>query len=166
MSFEKLFDRDRLTIRPLDERKFKDTKVGKFLSTAAPSILGLASNLLPDGGTLNLVKNLIKKDKTLPAEDKETALKLLEQDMVEMQQVSKRWEADMKSDSYLSKNTRPLTLIFLTVSLVVFIFLDGFDMEWTVDTGWIDLLKSLLITVYVAYFGSRGAEKFQSISKK
>jgi hypothetical protein len=149
-----------------DKKKFKDTKVGKFLSTAAPSILGLASNLLPDGGTLNLVKNLIQKDKALPPEDKETALKLLEQDMVEMQEVSKRWEADMKSDSYLSKNTRPLTLIFLTVSLVVFIFLDGFDMEWTVDTGWIDLLKSLLITVYVAYFGSRGAEKFQSISKK
>ena len=149
-----------------DKKKFKDTKVGKFLSTAAPSILGIASNLLPDGGTLNLVKNLIQKDKTLPAEDKETALRLLEQDMVEMQEVSKRWEADMKSDSYLSKNTRPLTLIFLTVSLVVFIFLDGFDMEWTVDTGWIDLLKSLLITVYVAYFGSRGAEKFQSISKK
>ena len=149
-----------------DKKKFKDTKVGKFLSTAAPSILGLASNLLPDGGTLNLVKNLIKKDKALPPEDKETALRLLEQDMVEMQEVSKRWEADMKSDSYLSKNTRPLTLIFLTVSLVVFIFLDGFDMEWTVDTGWIDLLKSLLITVYVAYFGSRGAEKFQSISKK
>lgn len=149
-----------------DKKKFKDTKVGKFLSTAAPSILGIASNLLPDGGTLNLVKNLIQKDKALPPEDKETALKLLEQDMVEMQEVSKRWEADMKSDSYLSKNTRPLTLIFLTVSLVVFIFLDGFDMEWTVDTGWIDLLKSLLITVYVAYFGSRGAEKFQSISKK
>jgi hypothetical protein len=149
-----------------DKKKFKDTKVGKFLSTAAPSILGLASNLLPDGGTLNLVKNLIQKDKALPPEDKETALRLLEQDMVEMQEVSKRWEADMKSDSYLSKNTRPLTLIFLTVSLVVFIFLDGFDMEWTVDTGWIDLLKSLLITVYVAYFGSRGAEKFQSISKK
>jgi hypothetical protein len=59
-----------------------------------------------------------------------------------------------------------MTLIFLTVSLIVFIFLDGFDMEWTVDTGWIDLLKSLLITVYVAYFGSRGAEKFKSISKQ
>ena len=72
---------------------------------------------------LRRAKNLIQKDKALPAEDKETALRLLEQDMVEMQEVSKRWEADMKSDSYLSKNTRPLTLIFLTVSLVVFIFL-------------------------------------------
>ena len=149
-----------------DKKKFKDTKVGKFLSTAAPSILSLAGNLLPDAGAFNLIKNLIKKDDVLPSEDKETALRLLEQDMVEMQEVSKRWKADMKSDSYLSKNTRPMALIFLTVSLIVFIFLDGFDMEWTVDTGWIDLLKSLLITVYVAYFGSRGAEKFQSISKK
>jgi hypothetical protein len=149
-----------------DKKKFKDTKVGKFLSTAAPSILGLAGNLLPDAGAFDLIKNLIQKDKVLPPEDKETALKLLEQDIVEMQEISKRWEADMNSDSYLSKNTRPMTLIFLTVSLVVFIFLDGFDMDWTVHSNWIDLLQSLLITVYVAYFGSRGAEKFQSISKK
>jgi hypothetical protein len=56
-------------------------------------------------------------------------------------------------------------LIFLTISLVIFILLDGFDISFGIDTGWIDLLKSLLITVYVAYFGSRGAEKFKSIGK-
>ena len=149
-----------------DKKKFKDTKVGKFLVNTAPGILGIAGDLLPDAGAFSLIKNLIQKDKVLPPEDKETALKLLEQDIVEMQEISKRWEADMNSDSYLSKNTRPMTLIFLTVSLVVFIFLDGFDMDWTVHSNWIDLLQSLLITVYVAYFGSRGAEKFQSISKK
>jgi hypothetical protein len=69
----------------------------------------------------------------------------------------------MTSDSWLSKNTRPMTLIFLTVSLIVFILLDSFNIEFGIDSGWIDLLKSLLITVYVAYFGSRGAEKFKSI---
>jgi len=100
----------------------------------------------------------------LPAEDKEKALKLLEQDMIEMQEITKRWESDMKSDSYLSKNTRPMTLIFLTISLVIFILLDGFDINFSIDGSWVDLLKSLLITVYVAYFGSRGAEKFKSIS--
>ena len=121
---------------------------------------------MPDAGVLGLVKGLIQKepDIVLPPEDKEKALKLLEQDMVEMQEVSKRWQADMKSDSYLSKNTRPLTLIFLTVSLVIFILLDGFDIDFSIDGGWVDLLKSLLITVYVAYFGSRGAEKFKTIS--
>ena len=149
----------------MKKKKFSETKVGKFLSTVAPSILGVASDLLPDAGVLGMVKNLIQKDDTIPVEDKEKAMKLLEQDMIEMQEVSKRWVSDMKSDSWLSKNTRPMTLIFLTVSMVILVLLDSFNIEFSVSTGWVDLLKSLLITVYVAYFGSRGAEKFKQISK-
>jgi len=148
------------------KKKFKETKVGQFLTEKVPSILGVVGDVLPDAGVLGVVKGLIEKEdpKVLSPEDKEYALKLLEQDMVEQQEVSKRWQADMKSDSYLSKNTRPLTLIFLTVSLVIFILLDGFNIDFSIDSGWVDLLKSLLITVYVAYFGSRGAEKFKTIS--
>ena len=93
-------------------------------------------------------------------------MKLLEMDMVEMQEVSKRWESDMKSDSWLSKNTRPMSLIFLTISMVLLIILDSFEWSFSVSTGWVDLLQTLLVTVYVAYFGSRGAEKFQTIRKK
>jgi len=148
------------------KKKFNQTKVGQFLSKAAPGILDLAGDVLPDSGVFGLVKNLIHKDPVLPAEDKEKALKLLEQDMIEMQEISKRWDSDMKSDSWLSKNTRPLTLIFLTVSMVLLIFSDSLGDSFEVDSGWVDLLKSLLITVYVAYFGSRGAEKFKSISNK
>ena len=148
------------------KKKFNETKVGKFLSKAAPSILDLAGDVLPDAGVFGLVKNLISKDPVLPAEDKEKALKLLEQDIVEMKEISKRWASDMKSDSWLSKNTRPLTLIFLTVSMVLLIFSDSIGESFNVNPGWVDLLKSLLITVYVAYFGSRGAEKFKSISNK
>jgi len=148
------------------KKKFNETKVGKFLSKAAPGILDLAGDVLPDAGVFGLVKNLISKDPVLPAEDKEKALKLLEQDMVEMKEISKRWASDMKSDSWLSKNTRPLTLIFLTVSMVLLIFSDSIGESFNVNSGWVDLLKSLLITVYVAYFGSRGAEKFKSISSK
>lgn len=152
----------------MPKKKFKDTKVGQFLSKAAPGILGTVGEVLPDQGLLGVVKNLIHKEDPviLPPEDKEKALKLLEQDMVEMQEISKRWDSDMKSDSWLSKNTRPMTLIFLTVSMVFLILLDSFDIDFSVDSGWVDLLKSLLITVYVAYFGSRGAEKFKSISNK
>ena len=152
----------------MPKKKFKDTKVGQFLSKAAPNLLSSVGDVLPDAGVLGVVKNLIYKEDPviLPPEDKEKALKLLEQDMIEMQEVTKRWQSDMKSDSYLSKNTRPLTLIFLTCSLVIFILLDGFEIDFTIDQAWIDLLKSLLITVYVAYFGSRGAEKFKAISKK
>lgn len=145
------------------KKKFSETKVGKFLGSVAPGILGVASDLLPDAGLLNVVKGLIIKDKTIKPEDKETALKLLEQDQVEMQEVSKRWASDMKSDSWLSKNTRPMSLIFLTVSMVILILLDSFEIEFHVAEGWVSLLQTLLVTVYVAYFGSRGAEKFKSI---
>ena len=114
------------------KKKFSETKVGQFLLQAAPGLLGTVGEVLPDKGVLGLVKNLIQKDPSLPPEDKEKALKLLEQDMVEMQEGSKRWDSDMKFD---------------------------------IDSGWIDLLKSLMITIYVSYFGSRGFEKFQTIKK-
>ena len=147
------------------KKKFHETKVGQFLSKTAPGILGTVGEVLPNNGVLGLVKNLIHKDPALPAEDKEKALKLLEQDMVEMQEVSKRWESDMKSDSWLSKNTRPLSLIFLSVMTIAFIWVDSHEnISFTVEQEWISLLKTLTTTVYVAYFGSRGAEKFKTIS--
>ena len=149
----------------MSKKKLKDTKVGKFLSGAGSSIIDSLGDVLPDKGVFGIVKNLIDKDPVLPAEDKEKALALLNQDTVEMQEVSKRWASDMQSDSWLSKNTRPLALVFLTVSMMLLIFIDSTGLDFSVDSGWGDLLKSLLITVYVAYFGSRGAEKFKSISK-
>jgi len=151
----------------MSKKKFHETKVGQFLSQAAPGILGTVGEVLPNNGVLGLVKNLIHKDPALPVEDKEKALKLLEQDMIEMQEVSKRWESDMKSDSWLSKNTRPMSLIFLSVMTIAFIWVDSHEaLSFTVEQEWISLLKTLTTTVYVAYFGSRGAEKFKSISKK
>ena len=149
----------------MKRKKFKDTKVGQFL-LGKSGIVNSISEVLPDKGLLGLVKNLIKGDKELTPVDKETALKLLEQDMIEMQEVSKRWVSDMSSDSWLSKNTRPMALIFLTISMVIFMLLDSFDWGFEVESQWVDLLKSLLITVYVAYFGSRGVEKFRTISNK
>ena len=99
------------------KKKFNKTKVGQFLSKVAPGILDIAGDVLPDAGVLGIVKNLIKKDKDLPTEFKEKALMLLEQDMTEMRETTKRWESDMKSDSWLSKNTRPMCLIFLSCLL-------------------------------------------------
>ena len=150
----------------MSKKKFSETKVGQFLAKSAPGILGTVGDILPDSGVLGVVKNLISKEESLPAEDKEKAMKLLEMDMVEMQEVSKRWDSDMKSDSWLIKNTRPMSLIFLTISMVLLIILDSFEWSFSVSTGWVDLLQTLLVTVYVAYFGSRGAEKFQTIKKK
>ena len=148
------------------KKKFKETRVGKFLSKAAPNILNAASELLPDAGVLSMVGKLIQGDSDITPKDKEEALKLLEIDIVEMQEISKRWDSDMSSDSWMSKNTRPMTLIFLTVSSLILIVLDSLNIDFGVSNEWIELLKSLLITVYVAYFGSRGVEKFKYISQK
>ena len=148
------------------KKKFKETRVGKFLSKAAPNILNAASELLPDAGVLSMVGKLIQGDSAITPKDKEEALKLLEIDIVEMQEISKRWDSDMSSDSWMSKNTRPMTLIFLTVSSLILIVLDSLNIDFGVSNEWIELLKSLLITVYVAYFGSRGVEKFKYISQK
>tara|TARA_R100001079_G_scaffold109588_1_gene82780 strand:+ start:1281 stop:1748 length:468 start_codon:yes stop_codon:yes gene_type:complete len=140
-------------------KKFKDTKVGAFLKNKAPKILDTIGDILPDQGAFGVVKNLISKDEALTLEDKEMALKLLDLDMQEMQNISDRWKYDMQSDSWLSKNTRPLALIYLTVCMTLFIVFDSIQLIFDIKAAWIDLLQTLLVTVYVAYFGSRGAEK-------
>ena len=147
------------------KKRFKDTKVGKCLTDKVPAILGIVGDVLPDAGVLGVVKGLIEKEDPaiLPPEDKEKAMKLLELDMIELQEVSKRWESDMKSDSWLSKNTRPMTLIYLTVIMSLYIILDSLDIAFDIDESWIELLKTLLVTIYVSYFGSRGFEKYSSI---
>ena len=147
-----------------EKKKFKETKVGAFLTEKAPKLISQLGEFLPDQGGLGVVKNLITSDSNIKPEDKEMALKLLEQDIAEMNNISQRWASDMKSDSWLSKNTRPMTLIFLTLSMTIFIILDS-TVLLEIKTGWVSLLEALLLTVYVAYFGSRGAEKITKIKK-
>jgi len=149
----------------MSKNKFKNTKVGAFLTNAGSSIVDVVGDVLPDSGVLGIVKGLLDKDDTLPPQDKETALKLLEMDSKEIQEVSKRWDSDMQSDSWLSKNVRPITLIYLTLATTIYIVLDSLEISFKIDEAWIELLKTLLVTIYVAYFGSRGFEKFKKISK-
>jgi cation transport ATPase len=75
--------------------------------------------------------------------------------------VTDRWKTDMNSDSWLSKNVRPLVLIFLVVSTVLMVFIDAGVISFEVKANWIDLLQLVLITVIGAYFGGRSAEKFK-----
>ena len=81
----------------MSNKKFKDTKVGKFLKEKAPGILDQVGDVLPDKGVLGIIKNLIDKDETMLPQDKETAMALLNQDTIEMQEVTKRWDSDMLS---------------------------------------------------------------------
>ena len=131
------------------KKKFKDTKVGQFLSNNGSGIINTLGDVLPSNGILGIVKGLIDKDDTLPPEDKEKALKLLEIDIIEMQEVSKRWNSDMLSDSWLSKNVRPLTLIFFSISYVI-----GWYLDYSLEN-----ITGLLSLIVGAYFGGRSYEK-------
>ena len=75
------------------------------------------------------------------------------------QNITDRWKADMNSDSWLSKNVRPLVLIFLVVSTILMIFIDAGTIAFEVEAKWTDLLQLVLITVIGAYFGGRTMEK-------
>ena len=75
------------------------------------------------------------------------------------QNITDRWSADMNSDSWLSKNVRPLVLIFLVVCTMLMIFIDAGTIAFTVEEKWTYLLQLVLITVIGAYFGGRSFEK-------
>jgi hypothetical protein len=134
------------------KKKFKDTKVGQFL-IGQKGLLNSLGNNLTDSGILGVVKDLIIADKQITPQDKEHALKLLEMDSIELQEVSKRWASDMTSDSWLSKNVRPLTLIFFSLSYVT-----GWFLEYSLQD-----ISSVVSIIIAAYFGSRGVEKFKKI---
>ena len=76
-------------------------------------------------------------------------------------EISKRWSEDMASDSFLSKNVRPLTLIFLIISTVLIIFIDSGMIDFQVNERWISLLETVLMIVIGAYFGGRSFEKIK-----
>lgn len=145
------------------KRKFKDTKVGSFLIGEKGLFNGLGE-VLPDNGFLGVLKGLISKDSTLSPLDKERALKMLEMDKLELESVTARWQADLSSSSWLARNVRPLVLLYLIFMTTLIAILDSANIEFTVGAEWIELLKSSTITAMLAYFGSRGVEKYKAIS--
>ena len=110
-------------------------------------------------GVGGVIDNLhTSKEEKLEAERKVKELVSSYQSTLE-KEISSRWNADMNSDSWLSKNVRPLVLVFLVISTVLMIFIDAGTINFTVEAKWTDLLQLVLITVIGAYFGGRSLEK-------
>lgn len=116
-----------------------------------------------DGGNPIEVIKAITEDKNIAVKDKETMLADLQQDVIEMQEVTKRWQSDMSSNSWLASNIRPLSLAFLTLSLFIYIILDSSLEAFKIDDEWVSLLGNLLMLVYGGYFGARTLEKIRKI---
>jgi hypothetical protein len=118
------------------------------------------------GGAKDLVKEVggvidnlhTSKEEKLEAENKIKDM-IMGYEAQMQKEVSNRWKVDMNSDSWLSKNIRPMVLIFLVVSTVLMIFIDAGMIAFEVKDTWVDLLQLVLITVIGAYFGGRSLEK-------
>lgn len=120
------------------------------------------------GGVIKEIGNVI--DKLTTTEEERLEVKKQIQQILEdadtkaQLEVSKRWEADMKSDSFLSKNIRPMVLIYLTVIFTVCAFFDGNVGKFIIAEEYIPIFQTLLVTVYGAYFVGRTWEKAKSIT--
>ena len=154
------------------KKKNGTTRVGDALrwlvkqgKDVAPEILDIAGSITGIDALKDL-SNKIEGDDQLSETDKQLLLEELRYDMIEMEETTKRWQSDMMSDSWLSKNVRPLSLAFLTLSLFLYIILDSSLEGFKIDSSWIDLLSSLLLLVYGGYFGMRSAEKITKHWKK
>lgn len=145
------------------KKPFKETKIGKFLTEKAPHIINKVGEVLPDKGVFGIVKNLITTDDKLSPEDKEMALKLLDAELSEMKEVSDRWKADMQSDSWLSKNVRPIVLLYLLFLLTLVVVVSFWKIN--IPEEYTSLLQVLSTSVFIAYFGGRSFEKHTSIKK-
>ena len=94
-------------------------------------------------------------------EAKQEIQQLFQSFEIEMQKnTTERWKYDSTSDSWLSKNIRPLVLLILVISTILLVFIDAGKISFEVKESWVDLLQIVLITVIGAYFGSRGLEKY------
>ena len=147
------------------------TRVGDALrwmaeagKTVAPELLSMAGTLTGIEG-LKKIGNAIQGDPGMSDIDKQILSRKIELDMVEAQEITKRWEADMASDSWLSKNVRPVTLIFAIVMTVVVLILDSSLTGFTVEEHWVSLLKGIDLTALGGYFVMRQWGEVNKVNK-
>ena len=133
-------------------KKLKETKLYQFL-LGKTGVLSKLADTVTDQGIFGVIKDLVTDDPKLAQEDKDIALKMLEMDIAEMDAVTQRWKSDMMSDSILSKNIRPLILIFFTL-----VYATGFFLEYELD-----LITNLMLLLIGAYFGGRSFEKVNKL---
>lgn len=144
-----------------DRKKLKDTKLGTWLRDKAPQVLDTVGELLPDQGALGVVKRLIDLDPNMTAQEKmEFEKMLLDYEANAQNNVTERWKADMMSDSWLSKNIRPIMLCYLVLVFTIFVAMDSADnVLFNIKSAYIDTFSILMTTAFTAYFAGRSYEK-------
>jgi hypothetical protein len=149
--------------------KYKDengkTRVGVFLQEYAPDALDFVASLTGISA-LEKLGEAIEGATNLSPEQKARANELLELDIKQEMERTKRQENDMSSDSWLSKNIRPMALVYLTLSVSIIAVLDSSIEAFVLRDGYISLFTSLLLSVYGFYFVGREINKMILNRKK
>ena len=123
---------------------------------------GIVGKILPEAG--KIIDNLHTSTEEKMAARQKMEQLLVSAEQQAQQEVSARLEADMKSDAWLPKNIRPVTLIFLTVCFVILSVFDGNIGEFSISDSYVPVYQTLLMTVYAAYFAGRSIEKVKGKS--
>lgn len=125
----------------------------------APELLKEVGEFLPDKGGLGIIKNIIAKagpEKINPV-DKETLMDIIKYDLEFDKQITERWRADMNSDSWLSKNVRPIVLLYSWFLITVLCILAWAG--YAIPESYVSLITELAVIVNIAFFGLRTLEK-------
>ena len=151
----------------MSKKKFKDTTVGQLLFGAASVINPTLGNVL-QGVTSpkEAIEAITKSDASLDDKIKLQQL-IYDQQNKEIQSITSRWQADASSDSWLSKNVRPLVLVWCIVIFSLAGILDSIeDLPFHINSLWNDTFEKVMMSVILAYFGGRTTEKATKIYKK
>ena len=150
-----------------DKKKFKETTVGKLLFGAASMINPALGNILsgvssPQEALAEIGKSKISNDDKIKLQQM-----IYEQQNIEMESITRRWEADSKSDSWLSKNVRPMILIWCIVVFSLAGILDSIEsIPFHIGVTWNDTFEKVMMAVVISYFGGRSSEKAINAFKK
>ena len=152
---------------PNPKKKFKDTTVGKLLFGAASLVNPTLGNLISGASTPAEAIAAIGKSDVSSDEKIKLQQLIFEQQNKEMEAVTSRWQADSISDSWLSKNVRPLVLVWCIVIFSLAGILDSVEsIPFHIGATWNDTFEKVMMAVVLAYFGGRSSEKVTSIFKK
>tara|TARA_R110000765_G_scaffold409431_1_gene507665 strand:- start:212 stop:670 length:459 start_codon:yes stop_codon:yes gene_type:complete len=149
-----------------DKKKFKDTTVGQLLFGAASIINPTLGKVLSGVSSPQEALEEIGKSKISDEDKIKLQQMIYEQQNKEIQSITSRWEADSMSDSWLSKNVRPLVLVWCIVVFSLAGILDSIEsVPFHIGATWNDTFEKVMMAVVLAYFGGRTAEKSTSIFK-
>jgi hypothetical protein len=136
------------------QKPIRKTALGTWIKRKAPHLLNAVGDLLPDQGGLGVLKRILDKDDELSPEDKEHLRMMMDQRNELEAEITSRWEADAKS-TWLASNVRPLIVLMLVITLMIFIILDSMDLAFTIREAWISLYEVLTLTAVGGYFTLR-----------